>query len=179
MKLATRDFHPPNHCSFASQHPGAEPFTSKHTVRNPEGGSEEQTTVLWPDHCVQGTKGCELIPELDVDRVQLTVQKGQDARVESYSAFGPPFRSPEVAMTGLKELLTINGIKRVFVCGLAFDYCVKDTATDAVGMGFETFMVEDASMGVDQSEEGMERTRGGLREVGVKLVTMGEVEGMV
>lgn len=111
--------------------------------------------------------------------MHLTLQKGQDPSVESYSAFGPPFRNPPVAMTGLKELLTINGIRRVFVCGLAFDYCVKDTAVDAVEAGFETWLVEDASRGVDQSEEGVDRTRKGLRGVGVRLVGVGEVEGMV
>jgi nicotinamidase-related amidase len=176
--FATKDFHPPHHCSFASQHPGAEPFVSKHTIRNPEasnGNVEEQEITLWPDHCVQGTPGCELLPELDTTYIEKIIEKGGDPRVEAYSGFGPPFRNPEVAMSGLSAHLRDKGIERVFVCGLALDYCVKCTAIDIAKAGYETFVVEDATKAVDQSEEGLKATKREMEEHGVTFLTYEEV----
>lgn len=174
VKVASKDHHPKDHCSFASQHAGATPISSSHTIRNPEASGEnveEQTTVLWPDHCVQGTSGCELVPELDTSHIQHVVNKGEDRRVESYSAFGPPFRKPAVGMSGLYDILRDAGIKRVFVCGIAFDYCVKDTAIDAAKSGFGTFLIEDAAAAVNQSKEELASTRRELEEAGVKLIS--------
>lgn len=173
LKFATQDYHPVDHCSFASQHAGAAPFTSSHTIRNPEATNdeaEEQTTTLWPDHCVQGTPGCDFIPELNVSRIEQFIKKGEDRRVEAYSAFGPPFRKPAVAMSKLPKLLKQSQIKRVFVCGLAFDFCVKCTAVDAADAGYETYLVEDASKAVDQSEEGLEKNRNEMEEHGVRFI---------
>lgn len=173
MKFATQDFHPRDHISFASQHPGAQPYISTHIIRNPEAsgdGPEEQNITLWPDHCVQNTPGCEFIPELNTDRVQHFIKKGEDRRVEAYSGFGPPFRKPAVAMSDLPNVLKKSGIKRVFVCGLAFDYCVKCTAIDAADAGYETYLVEDASKAVDQSEEGLAASKQEMQKHGVKFV---------
>lgn len=179
LKFATQDYHPKDHCSFASQHPGKKPFTSTHTIRNPETSgddAEEQTTTLWPDHCVQGTRGCELIPELDTSGLQHIIKKGQDRRVEAYSAFGPPFRKPAVGMSDLPNLLEASQIKRVFVCGLAFDYCVKCTAIDAADAGYETFLVEDASKAVDQGEGAIGANKKEMEQHGVKFIRSNAVE---
>jgi nicotinamidase-related amidase len=185
IKIATQDYHPGNHCSFASQHSGAEPFTSTHTIVNPEASdsdtAEKQEITLWPDHCVQGTPGCEFIPELDISLIDHIVRKGEDPRVEAYSGFGPEFRQPAVAMTLMTDLLRERGIKQVVVCGLALDYCVKCTAIDAAKEGFETTVVEDATRAVDQDASALLRVRGELEKYGARLVrsTSGELRSLV
>ena len=177
VKLATRDYHPRDHISFASQHTDKEAFTSTHTIKNPENHQDEAfTTLLWPDHCVQGTKGCEFIPELDLSKLTQRIEKGQDKRVESYSAFGPVYRNPPVAMSGLGDTLKQEGITDLYVVGLAFDYCVKHTAIDAVEHGFKTFVIEDATKAVDQSEQGMAATRKELEDSGVILIDLNSKE---
>jgi len=146
---------------------------TKHTILNPEATGEdieEQEITLWPDHCVQGTPGCELIPELDRSTLHRTIKKGIDRRVEAYSGFGPPFRKPKVAMSTLSDLLSSNNIKKVYVCGLALDYCVKCTAIDAAKAGYETFVIEDATKAVDQSEEGLKATKREMEEHGVTFI---------
>jgi len=173
VKLATRDYHPKDHISFASQHPGKEPFSSSHTIRNPENGEDAAfTTLLWPDHCIQGTKGAEFIPELDQSKLTLTIEKGQDKRVESYSAFGPVYRNPPVGMSGLGDALKAEGVTDLYVVGLAYDYCVKHTAIDAVENGFRTYIVEDATKAVDQSEDALKSLRKELQDQGVVIIDM-------
>ena len=130
------------------------------------------SSVLWPDHCVQNTLGCELIPELDKTRLDMVIEKGQDSRVESYSGFGPPFLSPQVAMTGLEETLRKAGIAKVFVVGLAWDYCVKYTAMDAAKAGFETFVIEEATKAVNQSEQAAASLRQEMLDAGVHHICM-------
>lgn len=127
---------------------------------------------LWPDHCVQGTSGVELIPELHQDKLDHIVSKGMDVRVESYSGFGPPFRNPRIAMTELDDLLKGAAIEDVFVVGLAYNFCVKCTAVDAVEHGYRTFLIEDGTRGVFQIEtdEAVEKLRGELRGKGVQVV---------
>ena len=177
LKLATRDYHPRDHISFASQHSGKEPFTSTHTIKNPENTDDKAfTTLLWPDHCVQGTQGCELIPELDQSKLTHKIDKGQDKRVESYSAFGPVYRNPPVAMSGLGDTMEKAGITDVFVVGLAYDFCVKHTAIDAVEHGFKTFIIEDATKAVDQSEDGLSKLRKELQDNGVIIIDMDSKE---
>jgi nicotinamidase-related amidase len=179
--IATRDSHPPDHISIASQHPGAEPFVTKHTIRNPEATGEdieEQEITLWPDHCVEGTPGCEFLDDLCMVNIHHVISKGSDCRVEAYSGFGPPFRNPEVAMSELSSLLINEGIKRVFVCGLALDYCVKCTAIDAAKAGYETFVIEEATKAVDQSEEGLKETKREMEEHGVTFVKYNDVMSM-
>jgi nicotinamidase-related amidase len=177
VKLATRDFHPADHISFASQHEGKQPFTDSHTIPNPENADDKAfTTLLWPDHCIQSTKGCEFIPELDVSKTTQTIEKGQDKRVESYSAFGPVYRNPPVGMSGLGDSLKEAGVTDLFVVGLAYDYCVKHTAIDAVEHGFKTFVIEDATKAVDQSEEGLAKTRKELEDSGVVIIGLDSKE---
>ncbi|KAF2090461.1 Isochorismatase hydrolase [Saccharata proteae CBS 121410] len=172
LKLATQDYHPATHISFASNHPNPDnvPFDSYHTIANPSNPAETQTTRLWPVHCVQDTSGAELVKEITWDRVDHVVQKGQDPTVESYSGFGPPFRNPRYGETQLLGLLRGKGITHVYVCGLAMDYCVKSTAVDAAEEGFVTFVVEEATRGVDRTE--CVRTEGELDERGVRCISM-------
>lgn len=153
LKVATKDFHPQDHISFASNHeaPNNKPFESFFTIENPLNPSESQEARLWPDHCVQGTTGCELLPELDTDKVDEIVEKGQDKRVEMYSAFADPFHDPCVSKSGLAKLLHDAGITDVFVAGLAADYCVRYTALDAAKEGFTTRVIEEATRAVDPS----------------------------
>lgn len=176
VKLATRDYHPKDHISFASQHESKKPFDS-YTIPNPENSDDEVfTTLLWPDHCVQGTPGCEFIPELNKSKLTHTILKGQDSRVESYSGFGPVYRNPKVGMSELGETLTKAGITDLFVVGLAFDYCVKHTAIDAVQHGFDTYVVEGATSAVDQTAEGLSATRKELQDGGVKIIQLDSKE---
>lgn len=153
IKVATKDFHPKDHISFASNHaaPNNKPFESTVTITNPLNPEERIETRLWPDHCVQGTEGSELLPELDVSKVDRIVEKGQDKRVEMYSAFADPFTSPCVARSDLAKTLRDADITDVFVVGLAADYCVKYTALGAQKEGFKTWVVGDVTKAVDPS----------------------------
>ena len=135
--IVTQDWHTPHHISFASSHPGKKPFD---TTDLPYGKQ-----VLWPDHCVQGTSGAELVKDLDVPRAELVLRKGYRDNVDSYSAFNEADRRP----TGLAAYLRERGLKRVFLAGLATDFCVAWSAVDARKAGFETYVIEDACRGID------------------------------
>ena len=136
--VLTQDWHPPGHISFASSHPGRTPFSS---LPLPYG---EQ--VLWPDHCVQGTGGAALAEALDLPKAELVIRKGFHPKVDSYSGF---LEADHKTSTGLAGYLRERGFRRVFVCGLATDYCVGWTAIDAKTAGFETVVVEDACRAID------------------------------
>jgi nicotinamidase/pyrazinamidase len=136
--VLTQDWHPPGHASFASSHPGAKPFE---TIRLAYG---EQ--VLWPDHCVQKSRGAELHRGLDIGHALLVLRKGANREVDSYSAF---VEADGVSKTGLAGFLRERGVDRVFLCGLATDYCVGFSALDARVAGFEALVVEDACRGID------------------------------
>ncbi len=136
--VVTQDWHTPGHASFASAHPGKKPFE---TVRLPYG---EQ--VLWPDHCVQGTPGAELSPNLRLPHAALVIRKGHHHAVDSYSAFmEADGRTP----TGLSGYLKERRIERLFLTGLATDFCVGWTALDGRKAGFEVAVVEDACRAID------------------------------
>jgi nicotinamidase/pyrazinamidase len=155
---ATQDWHPADHSSFASQHPGRAPFS---TVTLPYG---EQ--VLWPDHCVQGTPGAALHPGLDTRRIELVVRKGFRKAIDSYSAF---FENDRATPTGLHGFLQERGFRRIFVCGLARGYCTDYSAEDAARLGYEVVLVEDACRGItpEATEAGTQR----LLAQGVRLAT--------
>lgn len=136
--VLTQDWHPPDHRSFASMHPGKKPFE---TTTLPYG-----TQVLWPDHCVQGMRGAEFHPDLRVPRAELVLRKGFRAEVDSYSAF---FENDRKTPTGLTGYLRERGFRRVFLAGLALDYCVRFSAEDAVRGGFAATVVSDACRGID------------------------------
>lgn len=136
--IVTQDWHTPGHKSFASSHAGKKPFE---TTQMPYG-----TQVLWPDHCVMGTKGSELAAGLAIPHAQLVVRKGYNHEIDSYSAF---MEADRATRTGLAGYLAERGIKRVYVAGLATDYCVGWTALDARKAGLDADVVEDACRGID------------------------------
>jgi nicotinamidase/pyrazinamidase len=136
--VLTQDWHTPGHASFASTHKGKKPFE---TTKLSYG-----TQVLWPDHCVQGTPDAALHKDIDIPHAQLIVRKGYHKDMDSYSAFE---EADHKTTTGLAGYLKARGIKRVFVTGLATDFCVAWTAMDARRLGFETYVIEDATRGID------------------------------
>lgn len=136
--VATRDWHPPGHISFASSHPGAHPFESA------EIGGE--TAVLWPDHCIQGSTGAEFHPDLDIRPINLILHKGAALRLDSYSAF---FENDHETPTGLGYYLSGFGCETIHFCGLATDVCVLASVTDAIRLGYHCSIVLDAMRGVD------------------------------
>ncbi|HVJ53331.1 MAG TPA: bifunctional nicotinamidase/pyrazinamidase [Aliidongia sp.] len=131
--FATQDWHPPGHSSFASTHPGKRAFE---TVTMPYGPQ-----TLWPDHAIQGSAGAALHPRLDRNRIELIVRKGFRPEIDSYSAF---FENDRKTATGLSGMLRERGFRRLFLAGLATDFCVAYSAEDAARQGFEAFIVEDA-----------------------------------
>ncbi|MDO5103484.1 MAG: bifunctional nicotinamidase/pyrazinamidase [Lautropia sp.] len=136
--VLTQDWHPADHVSFAANHPGRSPFEM---ITLPYG---EQ--VLWPVHCVAGSEDAALHPALSLPQAQLIIRKGFHRMVDSYSAFTEADRC---TTTGLAAYLSARCIRRLFVCGLATDYCVAWSALDACALGFETWVVEDACRGID------------------------------
>ena len=136
--VLTQDWHPSGHLSFASAHAGKAPFEKTQLAYGEQ--------VLWPDHCVQGTSGAELAAGLSVPHACLVIRKGYHPEVDSYSAF---VEADRATATGLKGYLRERGLDRVFVVGLATDYCVAFSALDARAAGFETLVVEDACRGID------------------------------
>ena len=137
--VCTQDWHPPEHQSFASQHAGHDPYD---IVEMPYG---EQ--VLWPDHCIQGTEGATFHPDLNTDRADLIIRKGFRPEIDSYSAF---YENDGSTATGLTGYLRERGVDTLVVVGLAADFCVKWSATDGIDEGFEVYVVEDATRGIDQ-----------------------------
>jgi nicotinamidase/pyrazinamidase len=154
--VLTQDWHPAGHKSFATSHPGRKPFDS---MRMPYG---EQ--VLWPDHCVQGSTGAALHKDLSVPHAQLVLCKGWHKEVDSYSAF---LEADRRTRTGLEGYLEERGVKRVFVCGLATDFCVAWTALDARKLGFEAVVVEDACRAIDM-QGSLDAARQKMKKAGVK-----------
>jgi nicotinamidase/pyrazinamidase len=138
LVVATQDWHPANHGSFAANHPGRKPGEQIELAG--------LVQILWPVHCVQNTPGAELHAGLDRARIAQVFRKGTDPKVDSYSGF---FDNGRRASTGLGEYLREQGVTAVYVCGLATDYCVKHTALDAVSLGFQTHLVAAACRGVD------------------------------
>ena len=136
--VATQDWHPPGHASFASSHPGHSPFDTITLHGQPQ--------VLWPDHCVQGTAGAQLHPALDAPHAELILRKGFNPAVDSYSAF---FENDKATATGLGGYLRQRGFKRCVFVGLALDFCVRYSAEDAIAEGFEAVVIPQASRAID------------------------------
>ncbi len=156
--VLTQDWHPAGHLSFASSHPGKQPFEVITVDYGPQ--------TLWPDHCVQGSRGAEFHPELSVPCAELILRKGFRKNVDSYSAFRENDRKTP---TGLASYLKERGFSRIFVTGLALDVCVRYSALDAVNAGFETYVIEDACRAVDPGK-GLDATRDDFRNAGVKTI---------
>ena len=136
--VLTQDWHPAAHSSFATSHPGAAPFQTISVAYGPQ--------TLWPDHCVQGTAGAAFHPELSADRAELIIRKGFRHEIDSYSAF---FENDRRTPTGLAGYLRERGLQRIFLVGLATDYCVHYSAVDARRLGFEAIVVEAGCRAID------------------------------
>jgi nicotinamidase/pyrazinamidase len=136
--VLTQDWHPPGHSSFATSHPGSAPFQTIAMSYGPQ--------TLWPDHCVQGTEGAALHPRLSTDKAELVIRKGFRSTIDSYSAF---YENDRITPTGLAGYLRERGLKRIFMAGLATDFCVHYSALDARRLGFEIVVVESGCRAID------------------------------
>ena len=164
LVVATQDWHPPDHVSFASSHSGLKPLD----VVQADGIEQ----VLWPDHCVQGTRGAELHPRLDARRIGLLLRKGMRTVLDSYSAF---FENDRRTDTGLRHYLKGMKVRELVICGLATDYCVLASAMDARRLGFRVSLVSDACRGVDLPKGSVASAVETMTKAGVRVTTSGEL----
>ncbi|HVO37980.1 MAG TPA: bifunctional nicotinamidase/pyrazinamidase [Spirochaetia bacterium] len=156
--VATQDWHPRDHVSFASNHPGRKALD----MVDADGIQQ----VLWPDHCIQGTRGAELHPRLEVGRIELVLRKGMRRRLDSYSVF---FENDHVTDTGLRWYLQGMGVDSVYVCGLATDYCVRASALDARRLGLNVTVIRDACRGVDFPNGNIQKAILEMEKAGVRM----------
>ena len=155
--ILTQDWHPQEHSSFASNH-GAEPYTNIEM----EYGSQ----ILWPNHCVQGSTGANFHRDLNTNKSDLILRKGSNPKIDSYSAF---FENDKNTTTGLEGYLIKKDIKRLYLCGLAFDYCVFYSALDGVKLGFEVFVFRDLTKAIDLNDS-KKTAKKSMIEKGIKLI---------
>ncbi|MBL6078516.1 bifunctional nicotinamidase/pyrazinamidase [Belnapia sp. T18] len=162
--FATQDWHPPGHSSFASSHPGRAPFDS---IAMPYGPQ-----TLWPDHAIQRSAEAELHPGLDQRRIELIIRKGFRPAIDSYSAF---FENDRTTATGLDGWLRARGIRRLFLAGLATDYCVAFSAEDAARLGYHVCVIEDACRGIGlplpEGGDTIAAAKARLAAAGVRFIT--------
>ena len=164
LVVATQDWHPAEHGSFAANHDGARPYD----VIDLHGLEQ----VLWPVHCVQGSRGAELHADLDHARIARLFQKGTDPRVDSYSGFHDNGRRNS---TGMGEWLKGEGVDTIYALGLATDYCVKFTALDGVRDGFDVYLVADGCRAVELAPGDGERAIEAMRSAGVTVLQSGDI----
>jgi nicotinamidase/pyrazinamidase len=157
--LQTQDWHPPGHQSFASSNPEQEPMD----VIEVDYGEQ----VLWPDHCVQGTEGAAFHPDLDTTQAELIIRKGFRPEIDSYSAF---YENDGTTPTGLTGHLESRGIDTLYLCGLATDFCVKWSAVDGREEGFDVYVIEDATRGIDQ-DGSLAQAWSEMNDAGVQVVS--------
>ncbi|WP_199269415.1 nicotinamidase [Cobetia sp. L2A1] len=161
--IFTQDWHTPGHASFASSHEGKSPFD---TIELPYGKQ-----MLWPDHCVQGTKDAQLADGLDISHAQLIIRKGYHDEVDSYSTF---VEADGTTKTGLTGYLKERGLRNIFVCGLATDFCVSWSAQHAASEGFTVSVIEDACKGIDL-DGSMAGAWQAMKEAGVERITSNDI----
>src|SRR5271156_5297431 len=168
--ILTQDWHPRNHHSFASNHPGRAPFEIIETDHGPQ--------VLWPDHCVQGSLGAGFHPHLLPDNAELILRKGFRPTIDSYSAFN---ENDRLTRTGLTGYLRERGLGRIFLTGLAYDYCVRHSAIDSMRAGFETYVVEDACRAIAMKDSvaatNFSFNQAGVRRISSAALLNGSAEG--
>lgn len=164
LVVATQDYHPRNHLSFAANHPGKHPgeFVELRGLKQ----------VLWPVHCVQNTLGAAFAETLKMDKVKKVFQKGTDPEIDSYSGF---YDNGHLRATGLGDYLKAQGVSKVVIVGLAADYCVKFTALDAKQAGFETTVVRDGTYAVNLQEGDLEKALEDLKASGVQIASSEEI----
>ncbi|MCA6107204.1 bifunctional nicotinamidase/pyrazinamidase [Bradyrhizobium cenepequi] len=156
--VLTQDWHPPGHSSFATSHPGSAPFETLAMSYGPQ--------TLWPDHCVQGTEGAAFHSKLSTEKAELVIRKGFRPAIDSYSAF---YENDRTTPTGLAGYLHERGLGRIFMAGLATDYCVHYSALDARRLGFETVVVESGCRAIDLAGS-LAAAREGMAAAGVQVV---------
>jgi nicotinamidase/pyrazinamidase len=161
--VLTQDWHPGAHQSFASSHPGAKPFDTIEVSYGPQ--------VMWPDHCVQATRGAAFHDGLNAARAELVLRKGYHRDIDSYSAF---YENDRKTHTGLAGYLRERGFTRAFLAGLAFDFCVRYSAEDAHREGFEAIVIEDACRAIDLNGSAAE-THALFKQLGIRCVNAGEI----
>ncbi|MEL6348711.1 MAG: bifunctional nicotinamidase/pyrazinamidase [Myxococcota bacterium] len=164
LVVATQDWHPPDHGSFASNNPGHTPGE----VIDLHGLSQ----VLWPDHCVQGTPGAAFVDDLNTNRFAAVVRKGMDPAVDSYSGFAD---NGQRIQTGMAGLLNTRGVEHVYICGVATDYCVRFTALDAKRSGLRTTLIQDAARGVGLNPGDVDAAVQALKDAGVAVINAEEL----
>jgi nicotinamidase/pyrazinamidase len=164
LVIATQDWHPRTHLSFAANHAGKKPFEQIELDGLPQ--------VLWPPHCVQGTSGADFHPKLDRLVIDRVFQKGTDERIDSYSAF---YDNGHRKATGLGDYLKSAGVDELVVLGLATDYCVKWTALDARQLGFGVRVVEDGCRGVALAPDDVPNALAEMRAAGVRVIQASEL----
>ena len=157
--VLTQDWHPSDHNSFASVHEGKQPFDF-----HEEDGIGP---VLWPDHCVQGSKGADFHPKLNLNRAKVIIRKGYNTKIDSYSGF---MENDKQTFTGLAGYLKECKVKRIFVCGLALDYCVYFTAIDGKKLNFEVYVIPDLARGIDDPENNIKNTLEDMKKNGIKFI---------
>jgi nicotinamidase/pyrazinamidase len=162
--VATQDWHPSNHKSFASSHPGRKPFEII------ELRGREQT--LWPPHCIQGTYGAELVGGLDQSSIKAIFRKGMNPEIDSYSGFRDNLKE---AITGLDGYLRSLGVDEIYICGLATDYCVYFTAMDGLELGYKTTIILPATRGIDTPKGSLEERLKKFSESGGKIIDSKEI----
>lgn len=162
LVVATQDWHPSDHKSFASKHEGKEPFEMTELLGLPQ--------VLWPDHCLQGTTGADFDPTLETKKIEAIFRKGTNPEIDSYSGF---YDNGRLKSTGLADYLRGKGVRQLYLAGLAADYCVYYSAKDALDEGFETFVLEDAIRAI--SQEGYATARRDILERGGKIIHSSEL----
>ncbi len=166
LVLATQDWHPSNHGSFAANHPGKNPGDI--IMLN---GLEQ---ILWPVHCVQNTKGADFVGELDTSLIDRIFKKGTDPEIDSYSGF---FDNGHKKDTGMGNYLKEKSVTDVYILGLATDYCVKFTAIDASHLGFNTFLIADACRGVNLNPGDVDSAIGEMEKAGVSVIRVRDIKG--
>ena len=163
--ILTQDWHPPQHISFASSHAGRPAYSQVDVAYGPQ--------TLWPDHCVQGSAGASLHPALDVPHAELILRKGFRRHIDSYSAF---LENDHRTPTGLAGYLRERGLQRLFIAGLAYDYCVRFSAIDGKALGFETIVIEDATRAVELPGS-VEATNASFEAAGIPRIMNSGVDG--
>jgi nicotinamidase/pyrazinamidase len=161
--VLTQDWHPPGHLSFASSHPGKKPYDFIEVTYGAQ--------ILWPDHCVQGTKGAAFRDDLNITRAELVLRKGYHREIDSYSAF---YENDRTTHTGLAGYLRERGFTRVFLAGLAFDFCVRYSAEDAHREGFAAIVIEDGCRAIDL-DGSAQATRDLFKKLGVRCINASAV----
>ncbi len=163
--IATKDWHPTEHISFISNHPAKNVF-DKIRVNNIE-------QIIWPDHCIQGTYGADFYPDLDIKGVHLILHKGTNPDIDSYSAF---FENDKKTSTGVEYYLKGLGVRDVYICGLATDFCVFYSAMDCVKLGFNTFVITDCIKGIDSPKGNINLAMNTMKKEGITFILSKDIK---